>query len=126
MTAPRLWDVDWISGVDARRILGISQRPLRRLVEDGVLRLGDRPTRRYSRRQVEALAAAQAEWIGASEAAIILGVTRTRVGQLSRKGFLPFDTFRGKRRYRRDQIQVVANARLARWHDGIGVSRGQG
>ena len=28
----------------------------------------------------------------------------------------------GQRRYRRSQIEVVANARLARWHDGLVVA----
>jgi excisionase family DNA binding protein len=50
------------------------------------------------------------------EAAQILGVSRSRVNQLVNAGRLPFVEYRGRRYFRRQQIQVIANARNARWH----------
>ncbi|QWZ07711.1 hypothetical protein KRR39_20320 [Nocardioides panacis] len=47
----------------------------------------------------------------------VLGVSRTRVNQLARADLIPFETdIRGIRRYRRSQVEVVANARMVRWH----------
>ena len=47
----------------------------------------------------------------------ILGVNVARLGQLFAKGFVPFVVHvDGTRLYRREQLEVVANARDARWH----------
>jgi hypothetical protein len=46
----------------------------------------------------------------------ILGVNHTRLNQLAVRGFLPFEMHAdGTRLYRREQLEVVANARDARW-----------
>ena len=51
----------------------------------------------------------------------MLGVTAKRVHQLTVKGFLPFVDHAGRRFFRRPQIEVVANARKARWADGLRI-----
>jgi hypothetical protein len=46
----------------------------------------------------------------------ILGVNHTRLNQLAVRGFVPFEMHAdGTRLYRREQLEVVANAREARW-----------
>lgn len=55
-------------------------------------------------------------WIDAKQVAEILGVTPTRVRQLARRGFLPYERISPRKtRYRLHQIEVIANARDARW-----------
>jgi predicted site-specific integrase-resolvase len=58
----------------------------------------------------------EAHWIGTRSAAQILGVSVRRVRQLAALGLLPamHDT-RGNLRFRRAQVEVIANARDARW-----------
>ncbi len=56
-------------------------------------------------------------WVGATQAARILGVNVARLNQLVAKGFVPFEVHAdGRRIYRREQLLTVANAREARWH----------
>jgi hypothetical protein len=44
-------------------------------------------------------------------------VNVARLNQLATKGFQPFELHAdGSRMYRREQLEVVANAREARWH----------
>ena len=110
------WDPDWITRREAAEILGVSENTLDRLFRQGSLGRADRPTRRISRAEVEALAVESREWINARQAAEILGVVKSRVGQLADAGLLPFEIGpNGRRRYRRTQIEVVANARRTRW-----------
>ena len=117
MTAPKPSDPDWITAQTASRILGVGWSTLQRLVEDGTVDRAARPSHRYSRTQIEAVAADRTEWTTSSQAARILGVSRVRLDQLARAGRIPYETDdRGNRRYRRNQIQVVANARNVRWH----------
>ena len=53
-------------------------------------------------------------WISTAETAEILGVTPTRVKQLSRRGRLPAVRFNGRWFLRRQQVEVIANPREAR------------
>ena len=54
-------------------------------------------------------------WVSNTQAREILGVNKERVNQLADKGFLPFATHHdGTRLYRRFQLEIVSNARLAR------------
>lgn len=53
-------------------------------------------------------------WCRAREAAEILGISVSRVGQLAAEGRLPFVVHHGQRLYRRGQLEVIANARDAR------------
>ena len=53
-----------------------------------------------------------------AEVAELLGVSKQRVGQLVRKGFLPGVEHKGRRLFRRHQVEVIGNARDARWHCG--------
>lgn len=82
--------------------------------------------RQLPREQVEALAVAR--WssprtrspylANTEEAAHLLGVTRARVVQLTQRGFLPVVETGLRypvRLYRQAQLEVVANARRARW-----------
>lgn len=120
MTKPKIWDPDWITRREVQAILGIGFVRLTRLIQEGQVTRADRPSRRYSRRQVEALATERAIWLSGRDVAALLGVSRGRVDQLARADLIPYETDSlGQRRYRRTQIEVVANARLARWHDGL-------
>lgn len=120
VTAPRVWDPDWITRREAAAFLGISENKLDRLLRDGQLTQADRPVRRLSRAEVEAWATESEEWINARQAAEILGVCKARVGQLADKGFLPYDRgTNGRRRYKRSQIEVIANARRTRWNTKV-------
>jgi hypothetical protein len=58
------------------------------------------------------------EWLNAREAALVLNLSPTRVGQLARDGRLPHSVARGKRWYRRDHVELVARARQFRRQDG--------
>lgn len=114
--------------VEAARILDVTPSTVHRWISDGVLQR-DRPHRRagVDRDQVEALAArrwplgkgtrleADSYWVTAPAAARILGVSRSRVGQLVDTGRLPYvRAARGVRLFRREQLEVIANARLSR------------
>jgi hypothetical protein len=59
------------------------------------------------------------ELVGRTEAAEILGVSGTRVTQLAEADLIPYVEVRVgrsvRRMYRRGQLEVVANARDARW-----------
>ena len=127
MTKPKIWDPDWITRHEAQAILGIGFARLTRLIQEGqVTRAADRASRRYSRRQVEALATERATWLTVRDVAALLGVSRGRVDQLARADLIRYETDSlGQRRYRRTQIEVVANARLARWHDGLLTAHGE-
>jgi hypothetical protein len=120
VTKPKTWDPDWITRHEAQAILGIGFQRLTRLIQEGHVTRADRASRRYSRRQIDALANERATWLTARDVAALLGVSRGRVDQLARADRIPYETDSlGQLRYRRIQIGVVANARLARWHDGL-------
>ncbi len=56
-----------------------------------------------------------AYWITGQRAADVLGVNVARLNALAVKGFIPHETHAdGTRLYRREQLEVVANAREAR------------
>lgn len=113
----RALESDWITRREAIEILGVSRGALDRLIRKEHLTQADRPTRRLSRKEVEALATERREWISARQAAEILGVHKSRVGQLADAGLLPFERGSdGRRLYRRRQVEVIANARRVRWH----------
>ena len=123
MTKPKDWDPDWIGRLEARRILGVSESGIDRLISMGKVIRSDRPSRAYSRHQVVAFANTDewaGDWVDTVQAAEILGVSPRRVRQLATADLVPYETdYLGRRRYRRQQIEVVAYARLARWHDGV-------
>lgn len=104
---------------EAAEMLGTSVVQIPKLIRDGLL---DRVKGQYptlSRAQVEEQARnpRETEWVTVTVAAQILGLSKTRVGQLSNQGFLPFDiTASGRRRFRRAQIEVISRARQIRWH----------
>ena len=75
--------------------------------------------RRLDRAEVEVLGLERRRpgddyWLSSTEAAEILGVSTTRVKQLARDGRLPAVRHGRYYRFRRHQIEVIANAREAR------------
>ena len=114
-----------ISGREAAEILGIHELSVSRLVSRGVLRKAV-PHRRIGldRADVEQLALERYAhrdhpyWTTTSGAAEILGVTPNRVRQLVDRGFLPALQHMGRWYLRRQQVEVIANAReLRSWRD---------
>lgn len=119
MTPRKLGTEDAISHADAAKILGINPTSIPRLVRTGELKRQEHQLPSLSRTQVEQYLADQqtAGWITATEAAAILGISKTRTGQIAAKGLLPFDIGpNGRRRYRRGQIEGISRARQVRWH----------
>jgi excisionase family DNA binding protein len=111
-----------LSSAEAARILGVRANSVDRWVSRGVLpKAVKRQRRGLDLTDVELLALQRYTpghpWFTTNrEAAQILGVSRSRVNQLVNAGRLPFVEYQGRRYFRRQQIQVIANARNARWH----------
>lgn len=129
---------DAIRYADAAHILGVTPSTVRRHVLARRLMPAHYPSAQPSGRlgrQERMLSRAEAErlalqtyrhrkhvsdpdfyWVTGKRAADILGVNVARLNQLAAKGFLPFEVHAdGTRMYRRRQLEVVANAREARW-----------
>lgn len=114
VVTPRLpHDPDAITRAEAAAILGIAEATVARWRREGLL-LEQRGGRRlFSSAEVEAVAANP--WLTGAQAAEILGVSHVRVSQLADVGRIPVHvTKSGQRVYRKKQIEVVANARVAR------------
>ena len=117
---------DAITWQEAARILDRSMTTLARLVAAGELSKGPRwEHRQLSRRDVERLSLARwqpaesvredAYWVTTRRAAELLGVNGSRVRQLAGEGRIPYETTSsGQRLFRRQQLEVIGNARLAR------------
>jgi predicted site-specific integrase-resolvase len=115
---------DPISVEEACAILGTSATQLLEYVALGRLAAGPRYQRgRFSRSAVEQLATDVLRprrklppyWVTGHEAADVLGVSRSRLDHLARRGTIPYLTHRtGIRLYRRHQLAVIGNARLSR------------
>jgi excisionase family DNA binding protein len=116
MTAPKPRDPDAITLVEAAKLLSISTHRVTQLRRDGLLlRLPGYPS--YSRADVENLI--DNPWLNGSQAAEVLGVSRTRVYQLADSEKIPVHhTASGRRVYRLRQLEVVAHARRVRFADG--------
>jgi hypothetical protein len=113
---------------EAAHILGCSVHKVRTLIAAGELTGGPRYRHRsLDRAEVEHLAVrtwgqprggvddGTSYWITTPEVAAILQVNRNRVSQLVVRGFLPcVRTPKGRRLFRRGQVEVIANARLSR------------
>ncbi len=119
--------VDGVTLHEAAHICGCAVNTVRR-IEAGRLPAGPRhERRRVSRADAEALALrltssllafdpSSSHWVTAKGAAAILGVGVTRLNQLVAAGYVPFERHvDGTQLYRRRQLEVVANAREARW-----------
>jgi excisionase family DNA binding protein len=111
-----------LSAAEAARILGVRAGTVHQWVAKGVLPKSVK-WQRYGldRTDVENLALQRYTpghpWFATNrEAAQILGISRERVKQLVDTGRLPCVEYRGRRYFRRQQVQVIANARNARWH----------
>ena len=121
--------VDGVTLDEAAHICGCSRRTLVRHIDAGRLPAAERHVkRRVSRADAEALALQlpssrlafdpdTSYWIGATQAASLLGVNVSRLNQLVGAGRVPYEVHAdGRRMYRREQMLTVANAREARWH----------
>lgn len=116
-----------ISTTEAAAILGVSTNRVHQLVSRGRLdRTPPYARDALDRDQVEQLSLElltpgqpHPYWATAPEAALILGVTDTRVRQLARRGRIPAVQHDGRWHFRRQQLEVVANARDAR-RRGVG------
>jgi excisionase family DNA binding protein len=117
---------DAITWREAARILNRSITTIARLVAAGELSKGPRwEHRQLSRRVVERLSLARwqpaesvredAYWVTTHRAAELLGVHGSRVRQLAGQGRIPYKTTpSGRRLFRRQQLEVIGNARLSR------------
>ena len=112
--------IQGISGREAAEILGLSSEiSVCRLVGTGVLtkakHLGAPSTAtRSSGSRCSGTDPVIRTGPRRASAAAILGVSTNRVHQLVHRGFLPAVDHEGRRYFRRQQVEVVANAREAR------------
>ena len=123
MTARKPPNPDAMTHREAAEILGMSVTQIPKLIRDGLLDRVEGQFPSLSRTQVEEQARNPrlTEWVNVTVnvtvAALILGLSKTRVGQISNKDLLPFEiTASGRRRFRRTQIEVISRARQVRWH----------
>ena len=117
---------DAVTWQKAARILDRSMTTVARLVAAGELPKGPRwEHRQLSRRDVERLSLARwqpaesvrgdAYWVTTHRAAELLGVHGSRVRQLAGQGRIPYKTTpSGQRLFRRQQLEVIGNARRSR------------
>jgi hypothetical protein len=105
---------DAITLGEAARLLGLSEIRVSALRREGFLaRLDGHPS--YSRSDVQEFI--DNPWINGTQAAFLIGVTRTRVFQLANAEKIPVHyTASGHRVYRLKQLEVVANARAIKFH----------
>jgi hypothetical protein len=111
----------------AALILGSDEPTVRRRLVDAGLLDGDDDDCRVARRDVEQAALTvyhwrdhlddvDPYWLSGNRAATVLGVNSSRLRALSARGFVPFVIGAdGSRLYRREQLQVIGNARRVRW-----------
>jgi excisionase family DNA binding protein len=113
MTAPKLRDPDAITLAEAAAMLNTTTHRVTHLRRDGLLiRLSGYPS--YSRADV--LKLIDDPWLTGVQAAVLLGVSRTRVYQLADAEKIPsHQTSSGRRVYRLRQLEVVANARRVKF-----------
>jgi excisionase family DNA binding protein len=111
-----------LGAAEAARILGVRESTVVKWVAEGALPKAV-TLQRYGldRADVENLAqqwyTTGHPWFATNrEAAQILGISRERLKQLVDAGRLTCVEYRGRRYFRRQQVQVIANARNARWH----------
>jgi excisionase family DNA binding protein len=112
-----------LTAAEAADIIGVTRQTVYKLVHSGELP----KARKNQRAGLDRVAVEQAGlarvpargghpyFLTANEAAEVLGVTPKRVHQLAERGRLPVVEHDGRRLFRRPQLEVVANARRARW-----------
>lgn len=120
--------VDPITLREAAAILGCSVTVVRKHIAAGRLPSTVRyQHRQLSRADIEAMALQvydwrshirqpEGYWITGQRAADVLGVNVSRLNVLAGKGFIPYEVHSdGTRLYRREQLEIVAQGRHARW-----------
>jgi hypothetical protein len=112
VTPKKRVDPDAITLEQAASMLTLSTLQVTRLRREGLLiRLHGYPS--YSRRDVQKFI--DDPWLNGAQAALVLGVSHTRVSQLAAEERIPVHrTASGRRVYRLHQLEVVANARRVR------------
>lgn len=119
MTPRKPRSPDAITQREAAEILGTGTSHVKRLLDTGVLTKASGQSWPLSRRQAEEHLAnpKPTKWVTGTEAAAILGISKSRTSQIADKGLLPFEVgANGRRRYRRTQVEVISRARQIRWH----------
>ena len=119
MTPRKPANPDAITQPEAAKILGVPTSSVARLIRHGALHRVPGQFPSLSKTEVEERARnpKPSEWVTGTEAAHILGLSRTRVWQLALKDLLPWEyATNGRRRYRRSQIEVISRARQLTWH----------
>lgn len=112
-----------LTAAEAAEIIGVTRQTVYKLVHSGALPKARKHQRSgLDREAVEQAGLARVPargghpyFLTASEAAEVLGVTPKRVHQLAERGRLPVVEHDGRRLFRRPQLEVVANARRARY-----------
>ena len=128
-----------LTAVQAAEIIDATPNAVYRLVSKGALA---KPVKhQHGGLQLEDVEAASLQryrpsrrhpyWCRTREAAAILGLSTTRVQQLTAEGRLPYVEQAGVRLYRRPQLEIIANARetrrlTARGHQLTGLRQGSG
>lgn len=114
MTPRKPRNHDAITLAEAAQLLGVSEIRVSALRRDGLLvRLEGYPS--YSRTDVQEFI--DNPWINGGQAAVVLGVSHSRVSQLADDERIPVHHTRaGRRVYRLKQLEVVANARALKFH----------
>jgi excisionase family DNA binding protein len=122
-----------LSGAEAAQILGVnSEVYVHKLVWQGVIPKERKYVRGgLDREDVERVALERYKpghpyWLSGVEAAQVLGLSRQRVQRLAVQGRLPFVEHKGRRFYRRHQLEVIANARRALVSAGVFSSESHG
>ena len=114
MTPRKPRNPDAITLAEAAQLLGMSEIRVSAFRRDGLL-LRLEGYRSYSRADVQEFI--DNPWINCSQAAVVLGVSRTRVSQLADDEKIPVHHTRaGHRVFRLKQLEVVANARALKFH----------
>lgn len=114
MTPRKPVDGDAINQAAAADLLGVSEYLVAKLRREGLLiKLVGYPS--YSKTDVQAFI--DNPWLNGRQAAQVLGVSHNRVSQLAASEKIPVHhTKSGQRVYRLRQLEVVANARNAKFH----------
>jgi len=112
MTRRKSRDPDAITLAETAALLGLGETRVSRLRREGLLiRLDGYPS--YSR--ANAIEFLENPWLNGAQAAVVLGVSHTRVSQLANDEKIPVHlTASGQRVYRLMQLEVVAHARALR------------
>ena len=113
-------DLTWRGGkasLDPAQVQLVAERRITQQVE-AELRRRDRDDRRMTPPDGEH------EWLSASQAARVIGISEMGLRKRVARGAAPVTRHRGRQWFRRDQMEILGNARAARRTGGV-VAAGQ-